>query len=109
MSVHGPLIFVLLIDKCVESTHVSKPVSTLTVHTVHREEMDGGEQEKKRFIRLPSYPYSLVFQQKMLSTLKLNTKGIINTFLGKLPTYPSPKPTLTLTSHLGQNVGLGKG
>ena len=28
---------------------------------------------------------------------------------GKLPTYPSPKPTLTLTSHLGQNVGSGKG
>ena len=26
---------------------------------------------------------------------------------GKLPTYPSPKSTLTLTSHLGQNVGLG--
>ena len=26
----------------------------------------------------------------------------------KLPTYPSPKPTLTLTSHLGQNVGLGE-
>jgi len=24
-------------------------------------------------------------------------------------TYPSPKPTLTLTSHLGKNVGLGKG
>ena len=31
------------------------------------------------------------------------------TFLGKLPTYPSPKPTLTLTSHLGQNVGIGEG
>ena len=31
-------------------------------------------------------------------------------FLGKcLPTYPSPKSTLTLTSHLGQNVGLGEG
>ena len=28
---------------------------------------------------------------------------------GKLPTYPSPKPTLTLTSHLGQNVGVGEG
>ena len=28
---------------------------------------------------------------------------------GKLPTYPSPKPTLTLTSHLGQNVGFGEG
>ena len=28
---------------------------------------------------------------------------------GKLPTNPSPKPTLTLTTHLGQNVGLGEG
>ena len=28
---------------------------------------------------------------------------------GKLPTYPSPKLTLTHTSHLGQNVGLGEG
>ena len=27
---------------------------------------------------------------------------------GKLSTYPSPKPTLTLTSQLGQNVGLGE-
>ena len=26
----------------------------------------------------------------------------------KLPTYPSPKPTLTLTSHLRHNVGLGE-
>ena len=24
-------------------------------------------------------------------------------------TYPSPKPTLTLSSHLGRNVGLGDG
>ena len=28
---------------------------------------------------------------------------------GKLPTYPSPKPILTLTSQLEQNVGLGEG
>ena len=28
---------------------------------------------------------------------------------GKLPTNPSLKPTLTLISHLGQNVGLGGG
>ena len=28
---------------------------------------------------------------------------------GKLTTYPSPKLILTLTSHSGQNVGLGKG
>ena len=27
---------------------------------------------------------------------------------GKLPTYPSLKPTLTLTSHLGQNICLRK-
>ena len=27
----------------------------------------------------------------------------------KVPTYPSPKPTLTLSSYLGQNVGLGEG
>ena len=31
------------------------------------------------------------------------------TWGGSLYTYPSPKPTLILTSHLGQNVGLGKG
>ena len=30
-------------------------------------------------------------------------------FLGKLPTYPFPKLTLTLTSHLGENDGLGEG
>ena len=28
---------------------------------------------------------------------------------GKLSTYPSPKPTLTIISHLGQNVTLGEG
>ena len=28
---------------------------------------------------------------------------------GKLPTHPSPKSTLTLKSHLGQNGRLGKG
>jgi len=27
----------------------------------------------------------------------------------KLPTYPSPKLKLTLTSHSGQNVGFGEG
>ena len=28
--------------------------------------------------------------------------------LVKLPTYSSPRPTLTLTSLLGENVGLGE-
>ena len=27
----------------------------------------------------------------------------------KLPTYPSPKPTFTLSFHFQQNVGLGEG
>ena len=27
----------------------------------------------------------------------------------KMPTYPSPKPTLSLNSHLGKNGGLGEG
>ena len=36
-------------------------------------------------------------------------KGYVFYVSGKLPTYLSPKPTLTLTSHLGQNVGLGGG
>ena len=27
----------------------------------------------------------------------------------KLPTYPSTKPTLTLSSYFGKNVGLGEG
>ena len=30
-------------------------------------------------------------------------------YTGKLPTYPSPKQTLTLTPHLRQNDGLGEG
>ena len=96
MSVHGPLIFVLLIDKRVESTHVSKPVST---HTVQKEGVDGGNKKKKWFVRLPSYAVYL----------KVKHQRDHYTFLGKVPTYPSPKPTLTLTSHLGQNVGLGEG
>ena len=37
-----------------------------------------------------------------------NKSGSIYVF-GKLPTYPSPKPTLSFTSHLRQNVGLGEG
>ena len=35
--------------------------------------------------------------------------NIITDVSGKLPTYPSLKPTLTLTSHLGENVGLEEG
>ena len=40
--------------------------------------------------------------------LKVSSRGSLD-LSGKLPTYPSPKLTLTLTSHLEQNVGLGEG
>ena len=40
--------------------------------------------------------------------LKLGFMGSI-WVSGKLRTYPSPKPTLTLTSRLGQDVNLGEG
>ena len=36
----------------------------------------------------------------------LNREPVALKVSGKLPTYPFPKLTLTLTSHLGQNVGL---
>ena len=47
------------------------------------------------------------------STTTLRVAFIINLIWiiiisGKLPTSPSPKPTLTFTSHFGENVGLGE-
>ena len=106
MSVHGPLIFVLLIDKCVESTHVSKPVSTLTVH-ISSQGRDGWRGARKKKGSFAYHPTSI--PSCFASHLKVKHKRDHYTFLGKLPTYPSPKPTLPLTSHLGQNVGLGEG
>ena len=49
---------------------------------------------------------SLCTVQPPLATYPVRT---IIRFWEKLPTYPSPKPTSTLTSHLEQNVGLGEG
>ena len=40
---------------------------------------------------------------KVADKMVLNCNGS-SYVSGKLPTYPSPKPTLTLTSHLGQKV-----
>ena len=36
-------------------------------------------------------------------------KSGINLRFWEPPTYPFPRSTLTLTSHLGQNVGIGEG
>ena len=47
-------------------------------------------------------------RRRCLSSLKRREIGEWEVS-GKLPTYPSPKLTLTLTSHLGQNDGLGEG
>ena len=43
----------------------------------------------------------------MNSALNSNQRSIYVSW--KVLPYPSHKPTLTLTSHLGQNVGLGEG
>ena len=45
----------------------------------------------------------------ILLTARLHTPPGSIYVSGKLPIYPSPKPTLILTSHLGQNVSLGEG
>ena len=58
---------------------------------------------------------SVTMSQKNTRRCSVWTKHIKHTNFGSLIvsgkplTYPSPKPTLTLTSHLGQNVGLGEG
>ena len=65
-----------------------------------------------RYILCNSVGYSSVsFQPFLLRHLAIplirKTKKLwIIIRYWNLPTYPSPKPTLTLTSHLRQNVGL---
>ena len=49
---------------------------------------------------------SFLFCWPLSAGLKLTKKDRVSQ---KLPTYPCPKPTLTLTPCLGQNVGLGEG
>ena len=49
-----------------------------------------------------------VFVRDFVSLKRGRNKGSLNVSR-KLPINPYPKPTLTLTSHLGQNVGLGEG
>ena len=53
------------------------------------------------------YKNEIRFFFKYFPWTLLGVKGL--DVSGKLPSYPSPKPTLTLTSHLGQNVGLREG
>ena len=40
---------------------------------------------------------------------KVTNNKSLGSISGKLPTCPSPKPTITLTSHSAQNVGFGDG
>ena len=51
------------------------------------------------------------FLEKKMLLFSLPLKNHYGSFYvsEKLPTYPSPKLTWTLTSHLGQSVGLGEG
>ena len=52
--------------------------------------------------------FTFVTVRSSLQSLTELSWGIIKRFW-KLPTYISPNPTVKLTSHLGQNVGLGEG
>ena len=54
--------------------------------------------------------FRLITTSKDSLSIPIFSFGIIMRFweTAHLP-LPSPKPTLTLTSHLGQNVGLGEG
>ena len=60
--------------------------------------------------------WSLQQSRRLIKPLKSSKPKLLDQSIlgslydsGKLPTYPSPKPTSTLTSLLGQNVGLGEG
>ena len=70
---------------------------------------------KMNCILYPFYIWSQFFQpEENVLLRRFDYQPSYNLFgslyvSGKLPTYPSPKPTLTLTSHLGQNVDLGEG
>ena len=61
----------------------------------------GDFHARSRFAR-PTIP-----EEKWGTTRSLSVDH--HTFLGNCLPYPSPKPTLTITPHLGQNVGLGEG
>ena len=80
---------------------------------------------ENRLVKGPSYIHSQFPCSSFLALLgekeahqafevaKSKSSGLVSFGIiilsGKLPTYPFPKPTSTLTSLLGQNVGLGEG
>ena len=78
---------------CTFRKRFKEPASTWSVATEDRYNWWVGQQQ--------CYKTSLTF-------LFLHLQGLL-TVSRKLPTYSSPKPTLTLTSLLGQNFGLGEG
>ena len=62
---------------------------------------------RKRFEYTTWDAYFFSKKEKKISVFK-NIRTRVNE-ARELPTYPSPKLTLTLTSHLGQNDGLVEG
>ena len=53
--------------------------------------------------------FKQLFDIFLSNFLAFSEQNLERPISGKLPTYPSPKLTLTLTSHLGKNDGLGEG
>ena len=63
---------------------------------------------------IPSFNVLSGYFYVSLTIVAAPTVGILINFATQLLSvetapYPSPKPTLTLISHIGQNVGLGAG
>ena len=54
-------------------------------------------------------PNNVKYSQLLADVRRLETSLGSIWVPGKLPTYPSPRQTLTLTCHLGQYDGLGEG
>ena len=58
---------------------------------------------------LTTTAFSIPFQDQILYFILGSNQTKLIEVSGKLLTYPSPKPALTLNSHLGEIVGLGEG
>ena len=88
----------------------------LVAHQLHLGHLFGQFQPKKKKSKirnginfLSTTALSNPFHNQILYFILGSTKTKLIEVSGKLPTYPSPKPTLALNSHSGENVYLGEG
>ena len=104
-----------------DESNPSSPTSSKTLPrsasgtTVSSQGTQGGKSKKPFFKKVLTLLYNDYYGYSWISKIQTVLYSMRVTLLGslyfsrKVPTYPSLKLTLTLTSHLGQNVGLGEG